>query len=430
MAILPLIGTALASAALSGAAVNVIKNNSIKNLDCGTTGVFSGGQCVSCLGGSDSKYSTGVEANVIGCRCPVGLGWDASSNRCILCPKGTSLGVYGGGGKTNIRGCSCDDTYKYNLGTGKCIECPKDSGDNPTWGMSDGGSVTNTEGCYCIPGQVWNDSTKACDQCITATGVRGIKDGKCIECPEHSSMFSIYGDKTNVYSCNCDNGYIYKDGKCVICPSGYITSYGKCCPTGSSQIGSGPKVIDGCYCLPYHTLTNGNCTFEQGGEYVADIKLVHRTVQKVLLTTSVAIPVSIPTYVTGKSGFNLFLISVGNTKDLIFIKAVTIEYTTTSEPLIIKKFISTKIRDLYGDKDNAFEGSIIGAENLDTSWIVKRIIVDMVNIPTQGSPVSELTFGLMSYSSDLSSPPVFVGEFAVILQPFESNRRVAFNISV
>lgn len=425
MAILPLIGTALASAAVSGIAVNAIKNNSLEK--CGEYGSIANGHCVNCLGHSNSRTNTGVEANVPGCRCPEGLGWDPSSNRCVLCPKGTSSVLFGGGGKSNVRGCSCEDNYRFDTKTGTCIACPTGSDGGSTLGNPNSMAPTNTEGCYCEFGSVWDGGK--CVDCINDIGSKGVKNGACVNCPTNSNTYNLYGDKTDVLGCNCDNGYIYKNGACTKCPDGYITSYGKCCPAGSSQLGSGASVGDGCYCLPYHTLTNGKCVFENGTPYNISAILPHGAVLTFTLDTPEAIPAVIPSSASGRTGISVLTITPMLTSDILFIKSLVIEYTTPATMPVVIPYISPRISDLYGDDNNSINHIIAADGSINPTWIIKRITIDMINIPTKKSALSYITLILFGFGSGSTTEPTYKSSISLKLPSYESHRKVAINIS-
>lgn len=375
MSFFPLIGAAAASAITTGLAVKIIKDNKTKKIVCGEDTVFLKGKCTHCEGGSGTKFS-GEETNIIGCRCPDNLGWDSVNKRCVHCPDNlytNDMTATGTGG--SVKGCKCPTKLKYDSTTKSCVSCPA--------GLIGDGYFKNPagdSGCFCGDSyHIWNSTTKVCEKCFNKKGTKGNKNGLCVNCPSYSSNYYIKGDETDVYNCRCVNGYTFTNGKCVACPSDYVSDNGKCCPAGSSQYGNGDKVIEGCYCLPYHTLKNGKCDISIP---LTQINTVYNfanyptsTSVPTLTNTIAEIGISPSVAATGKSGIELITFAT-SISDVIFIKNVKIEYVLTSTDTIVKNILLPNTRDVYVDFE--FISSIQSGDFVDPSWIIKRITVSTI----------------------------------------------------
>lgn len=425
MSFIPLIGVAIASAATAGIAAKIITENANKKLRCPEDTVEIGGQCISCIGGSSTTYINGVTANVQGCRCPDGTGWDAPTSRCVRCPAGLQTGMLGGGGEGTIRGCGCDDDKKYNSTTKSCETCP-----NGTWGRVSV-SETSTKGCYCSEGDVWDTANNRCKSCVESTGLTGIKNGECTSCPEHSSVFSMIGMPTDVTWCNCNNGYIYSNGNCVACPAGHNTSNGKCCPVGSGYMGSGERLSDDCYCLPYHTLTDGTCVYTQGTPYTCNLPMgmsasgTPSDEPTSVTLTQETIPATIPATAIGISKISVIVLMTNKVPG-IFVKNITLEYTVTGDATI-KTYTLENARDLYADNIDALIAQ--AADTVNPEWIIKRITMNVLT-ETSGyifdAPVIMLGF-IGDFDPDTNNPR-YMKVFYFTLSIVGSNRSIAMNL--
>jgi hypothetical protein len=396
--VLPLIATSIASAAVAGVAAKLITDDKYQKLKCSEDTVEYKGSCIPCEGNSRTRYYNGVQANIKGCGCAPGLGWDPNSKRCVLCPKGLYSDMRGGGGEGPIKGCGCDDDKYYDLTNNRCVDCP-----NHTWGNNEG-DPTNIPGCYCRHGQVFNYSTNTCNNCLsTYNGNIGIKDRKCASCPTNSSTFNINGANTDVEFCNCGNGYIFENGECKQCPSGFPNfSNGKCCPSGSGYLGPGMKVSDGCYCLPFHIMENNQCIVDNTNRELLSLTanfnpiISNERLDKLILSPITSIPTVSN---IGINNVDIILIS-SNLVPNVFIKNITVEYNTSTDSTI-KTYILPNTQDIFIDNIDAVVQS---ADKINNTWIIKRLNIQVMNDSSIGYSRPEISIIFLSVNQATDIP--------------------------
>lgn len=423
MSILPMIGVALASAATAGVATKTITDSRLKKLKCDADAVESGGKCVKCLGGSSTLYDgDGVEANRHGCYCPPETGWDTVNNRCVHCPAKTFTKSQGGtGGEGTIRGCRCKPSQRWNAADGTCVDCT---------GNSFGAVYPNTAGatgCYCGNGYRWDSTSNTCESCLDSAGLRGVaKDGTCTLCLENSNTYFDDGMPTSVGFCNCNNGYLYSGGKCNKCPGeGSVTSHGKCCPAGSSFFGTGDRVADECYCLPYHRQTNGRCEFTAGTSYIGSASISANDppgAPVVLSITAGTIPtLETATTNAGKNGITYIAFS-SNKAAGMFLKGAVVEYTTTTAPTTAVSVALVNARDIFIDN---YKFDVQAADVVDPAWVIRRLRLKLVTGPGTNPTITISFIGALNTSTRL---PTYITKRIITLSP-NTNYEIAINIT-
>ena len=386
--------------------LNALKVKEHTNPNCSGNTVEKDDKCIACIGGSNVLYK-GVQANIAGCNCPDGTGWDIINNRCVICPMGMSSYNNGGigGQHPTITGCGCFREYKYNSSTKQCEACP----------VGTVGTMSSVkfgpEGCYCEQPMMYAmTGTNECVLCNDAKFNKVVNNkGECVSCPSNSaSLYTDLGNKTGDLNCWCSNGYVYKDGACVACPADSITSNGKCCPEGSSYYSSGSKVADECYCIDYHTLQDNKCVFTPVKTYTGSISLdpVFVSYYDTPYTFLVNEGTIGTTLSKGYSSLNAIVIEQSNSFNH-FIKDIVLTYVTPTDTTV-KTYKLPNIRDVFIRDSSEFnDGDIV--DIIDGTWIVKRItfklaLDKMYNDITDG--FSKLKFYLFADYNDLYKIPM------------------------
>lgn len=442
MALLPVIGAAVASAAV----VNSIKENKFKHMICKENTAFSEGKCRPCLGGSSTKYQ-GPTANIKGCRCDTEYGWNSSDNRCVKCPD-TNVPEYDGP-PGYLSGCGCSETQRYDSKSMECVSCPTGTYGNPIYSNN----KTNTDGCFCKNGYYWDSTNNLCTGCILSDGSYGVKDYKsCAVCPSNSNEYSIYGAPTSIIPCKCNNGYyLDKAGDCTECKAGYNSYGNKCCPDGSSPEGPGKKVATGCYCMPYHkySSTGQNCSFmptldnvkpsaTTAFNYPSNTKFNEITITTFttntdteptktnyyLVNQSYTVPgtTMTNTFTTGYTEVNTIGISTDGYHG-IFIKQVKIYYLKTADDTTLSSYVLPNTRDLICDDYPVITQSV---DSIDKTWTICAVVIDYITDPyVSNVPRYINIFFLGTYSSGTFSPNK---KISIKLSPAGDKKRLTIGI--